>query len=73
MRTRYIVWRKAGASNPIPVAEVLKGVPGVKVLRHNDLHSAVVMMEPGTEAKLRHQLPELAIEHDVQYALASSR
>ena len=49
--------------------DLLEDYPDVAVLRSQDPDYAVVLMDSGTEQRLREEHPSLSVEPDVQHKL----
>jgi hypothetical protein len=66
--SRYIVRRAPGDEfTRVPVHDLLHKFSNVKILKSTDPDYVVVLMDPGTETKIRQRLPNLLIEEDIQY------
>jgi len=69
---RYVVWRtNTKTSAHASVRALLRAFPAVQVLQSEDPDYAVVLMDAGTEQKIRQLLPELCVEQDLQYQMTS--
>lgn len=68
MVARYIVWQEQ--PNPrCSVSDLIRDVPEVEIVRERP-DSAVVLMAPETERRIRSDFPYLTVERDVQHRIA---
>jgi hypothetical protein len=69
MVARYIVWQEQ--PNPrCSVSDLIRDVPELEILRERNPDSAVVLMDPETERRVRADFPHLSVERDVQHRIA---
>lgn len=68
MVTRYIVWQEQPNSR-CSVGDLIRDVPEIEILRERS-DSAVVLMDPETERRIRADFPHLSVERDVQHRIA---
>ena len=70
--SRYIVWRtNSKTATHASVQALLSTLPAVQMLQYEDPDYAVVLMDVGTEQKVRQLFPELCVEQDLQYQMTS--
>lgn len=73
-KTRYIIWRKEDKeSGGDSVRTLLGQFPTIKIVKCEGADYAVVYMDVGAEQAVRHTLPNLCIEEDIQYHPTSLR
>jgi hypothetical protein len=70
MVARYIVWQEQQPYSRRSVSDLIRDVPEIEILREKNPDSAVVLMAPETEEKIRTDFPHLSVERDVQHRVA---
>lgn len=74
MQARYIVFQEKTTSSQSSVREQLEEFPGeIEILRSSDRDHAVVLMDPDTELRVRHELPDLTVEEDIRHRMVAAR